>query len=209
MDIELNVINAVPWIISLVALLFSLKSFYVAKDAKQLSVQVYKGERSIILHSSPSEGELELNIKPIDSNHVLLSAVAFFPKQICEQELSIDAAGKMTSIGIIQPAVKKILESKVDCPKDAVAIGCMNLPLYIKSYYACKGETYTDVSLYIMDIESIYTVKNHSLSLSLGSLVFMKREPKRTGVDQGLLNSFMDGGDKSFLIPSKYPELNT
>ncbi|MDC9523622.1 hypothetical protein PSH55_21360, partial [Pseudoalteromonas sp. Angola-31] len=153
MGIELNFVNAVPWIISLVALLCSFRSFYVAKDAKQLSLQIYKGERSIILHSSPSEGELELNIKPIDSNQVLLSAVAFFPKQICDKEVSIDAAGKMTSLGIIQPAIKKVLESKIDCPKDTAAIGGMNLPFYIKSYYACKGETYTDVSLYTMDIK--------------------------------------------------------
>lgn len=207
MDIGLDVINAVPWIISLVALLCSFKSFYVANDAKQLSLQIYKGERSIILHSSPSEGKLELQIKPIDSNHVLLSAAAFFPKQVFEKEVTIDAAGKVNSMVIIQLRVKKILEATIDCPKDSVTVGGMNLPLYIKSYYACKGETYTDVSLYAMDIKSIYTDESHSLSLD--SLVFMKREPENNGVNQDFLDSFINDEDKSFVIPSKYPGLNT
>jgi hypothetical protein len=98
----------------------------------------------------------DLTVVPIDDTVRFQKGVAVFPPSIYKGEVLISEQGKPIYMGAVCNSLVSWLEKVFPMPKGSIG-GSLdnNIPLIIQSFYAVKGETYTDVSLYSLGFRPI------------------------------------------------------
>ena len=79
------------------------------------------------------------------------------------------------------------------------------IPILIDAYYAVKGESFLDRSLYLLSVAFIQTDNENELpSIKFTGLLFIQRFPSSAWVTTDYLDQ-MVADDKGFYIPPKSP----
>lgn len=144
----------------------------------------------------------ELTINPINEDAHFLEGEAYFPIKLSEKVNEIQANGKVWGMGSFQFNLKNYLKNRFKSDADHVTVGAINLPIILKSYYASKGDTYTDVSLYNMRMQ--FVVASDDVKLYLLALSYVRRATPEAPILQNDLNDIFDN-EKATYLPYRFP----
>ncbi|MCF2861040.1 hypothetical protein ABMY44_02525 [Pseudoalteromonas sp. Cnat2-41] len=195
-----------PIVISLFALLVSVKSCHLADEVQQQSSKEYKQERWLILTGVFEEKGLGIKVKAIDSEKVFLEGKASFPKSIYKEEIPINSDGDFLHMGSVGYDLKKFIASKIPKKEGFAKVSSGKIPLYIQSYYAVKGETYTDISLYMLNMTIVVSGEEYKdPHVNLEGLIFVERYRPDVKPDHELLDKFINE-EIGLYLPPKAPQ---
>jgi hypothetical protein len=200
-----NGVSIITLLISVSALVVSIKSCQISEDARDQSKRQYVDERQLVLQGKFGEDEKEIIISPIDGTMRFLEGDAFLPSSIHNKSIPIREGGKFYHMGDVYYNLVKFVERKVPKEKGSIKIGDGHLPVIIKSYYASKGSAYTDISLYaIRTFLMIYEDETEPPKISFKGLTFLKRLDQEKPVPISMLDEFVEN-ERGFYLPPQPP----
>jgi len=190
--------NAISASIAALALIVSVRSCYTADRASQEVTRQYTEERQLVLSGVFADNEAacaDWHVKPIADGFEYGRGRVFLPGAIFKSAITIDAGGWVHFLHGACKALDDYAASRADgIAPGHVAVGDGDIPIVIESFYAVKGNAYTDASLYYLNVISSTPPINEGLPrVKLTGLTFVRRlrEDKRPYVD--LLDSFAKG----------------
>ncbi len=191
-------------VLSIVAICISVAGIAISIFSYNLSKEIYRQERSIILKGISNEEFGEVKITPVESDLYLISGEAIFPTKILEKPAKIENDGELWAMGSIRFGIQDIIKERIPITENSVTMGELNIPISIRSYYSAKGTAYTDVSLYYLRVLFTVSGPNGSLpKLSFLGLTFIDRSKLKDPWTQEKLDEIFQG--KGIIVPFRSP----
>jgi hypothetical protein len=192
--------------ISLLALTFSVLAFSVSVRGCQVAENTFaqskiqfQQERSLILSATfehvASRDWTGITVAPIDPSFRLLRGTAYFPSRVFKDEIEIQQNGEWRTMGSFGYALSTFIENSIPPEKDEVKVGRVNVPTLIQSYYATKGTTYGDVSLYMLSLDAYIYSDPPKLKMTFVALTFIERLPANEPPDRKALDEIFSRRD--------------
>lgn len=144
-------ITILTLLFSLVAIIISVMSYQVSQNAFNLSEKEFDQDRQIILKGQFTE-DFKIKVVPIDQSFHFLKGRAYIPSKIYQDEIPIQGDGNFWHMGSIEFHLNNFIDTTLITEANFITIGEMSIPIVIDSYYAIKGESYSDRSLYSLDL---------------------------------------------------------
>jgi hypothetical protein len=187
--------NPVPILalaISLFSFVISALSFTVTLRGSSISGTQFQQERQLVL-AGTFKTKMGIAVAPIDSAMRFLEGTAYFPPQIFSYPVPVNGNGEFLRMGAVQAALERYIEKMV--PKEngyaRVSQG-EKIPIIISSYYAVKGDSYTDVSLYLMGVDFVVLDEpSKGPDLTPVSLSFGQHLPANQPIKVGFLDELI------------------
>ncbi|WP_029913271.1 hypothetical protein [Pelobacter seleniigenes] len=193
-----------PLIISLIAAIISLVGLTFAYQAHELSVLQYKQERYLILKGSFGEKGDEIQVTSATSESHFLEGEVYFPPSIYADPTPIDSSGKFWDMGSVLYELENHILKRVKPEDGTIKMLTNKIPIIIKSYYASKGESYTDVSLYTLGmISQINDGKYSRPIITLNSLNFIAHHNGKVTITPEELDNFLNA--EGLYVPARTP----
>ncbi|MBE8717193.1 hypothetical protein [Cellvibrio polysaccharolyticus] len=190
---------------SMIAVAMSILSLVFAHQAHQLSVLEFKQERYLILKGTFKDEGKSVYVASASNESYFLKGEVFFPPLIHEYSAPIDSSGKFWHMGSVMHELQELTLKHVQPESGVVKFSNGDIPIIIKSYYASKGEAYTDVSLYMLGMEVFIEDKEYSRPrITLNSLSFVQRLDPNIPINQAQLNDFVNNKGNWYL-PTNQP----
>lgn len=165
---------------AVLALFISIRSCQVSNDALALAGNEYIQERTLILTAKFSESNDGITLKPINGEITLLKGGVTFPPEIYSDAVPISASGDLLRMGGIIPSLQNYISKRVPREKGMIKVQSSQIPVIVETYYAAKGDTYTDKSLYFLGYDAfVYEDAYKSPSIHFRDLVFALRETNK------------------------------
>lgn len=143
-----NVISTVALAVSAFSLLISSFGIYIAHRAQTYTESLDSSRRSIVLIGDTGDQQESLRVEPLQPAMKFLSGYAYFPNEIIDRAVSIDAQGTVRWMGSIINGIQDHVSASTPVLDGHVSIVEGGIPVVIYSYYAFEGQVYKDYSLY-------------------------------------------------------------
>lgn len=168
---------------AVLAVFISIKSCQVSNDALALASNEHIQDRTLILTANFSENNDGITLKPTNAEITLLKGVVTFPPEIYAEAIPISSSGELWRMPVIISSLQNYVLKKVPRANGVIKIQSSQIPVIVESYYAAKGDTYTDKSLYFLGYDSfVYEDKYKSPPIHFRELVFALRETNEKNV---------------------------
>lgn len=179
---------------AVIALFISIKSCQVSNNALNLAGDEYIQERTLILTANFPDSDDGITLKPTNAEITLLRATVTFPPEIYAEAVPISSNGELWRMGGIIPSLQSYVLKKVPRENDVIKVQSSQIPVIVDSYYAAKGDTYTDKSLYFLGYDaSVFEDTYKSPSIHLRDLVFALRETNENNeISPDVLNKIIN-----------------
>lgn len=193
----------VPILISLMAFGVSVRSCSVSEKIQKQSISEYQQERLLILTAGAfEEKKFSIKVKPIDNSKVLLEGDVHFPKAIYQSEVPINADGNFLHMGSVEYDLKQFLTKEIPPKKGYTQVSSSKFPIIIRSYYAVKGQAYTDISLYMLTMTVVISENEYiDPEINLEGLIFVQRYKPDKIPDLELLDRFINKEIGIYILP--------
>jgi len=166
-------------LLSLVAVIISVKSCRQADHAQNLAEKEFASKRHIILRGSYEKESEKLKISPLDASIAIQSAEVIFPPQI-DKSTHIVRAPDYTILlsilkGNLQRTIEKLMPKKIMLPNSRIEGFPMmgGVPIIITTNYVTQGELFIERSLYHVTFD--FVIDSKSFELSFGGINFVRR----------------------------------
>lgn len=162
---------------SKLSICISIFSLCISILAIAISYASYREERELILKAkfSKKDSFRSIVVQPISTESHFLIGEAFFPESLVNEPVKIDCSGNFRWVETIYHQCEDIIIKKFKPKKGYIQISEGMIPLVIKSYYAAHGKTYTDISLYYLDIMFTRGEYEGDISVRFNGLLFAKQ----------------------------------
>jgi hypothetical protein len=192
-------------VFSILAFGVSARSCHVSEEGLKQSRLQFKQERSLILTAKFNDKEsklLQIKVSPLESSFRFLYGTAYFPPSIYKDDVPINGDGEFLHMGSVGSALTQTVEKKVPKEKGFAKFSSGHLPLIIKSLYATKGESYTDISLYFIGMDILVLDDPlKAANITLTGLTFVERMPADTFPNLKNLDEMIESSDGVYLRP--------
>lgn len=169
-------------VISLVALLSSIKSCSVTENAFQLQAKQNEASKRTVWIGVYDDASKTISIAPSNPKVVLLRAKASYPDVISKHEWPIEAPEY--SLHLVSPIVniQKAVEERVKKRKGyVVVLDDSRIPVVIEAYYTIDGESFMEKSLYSLEYKAVVREEEwKSPFVNISGLLFNQRLPVET-----------------------------
>ena len=163
-------------ILSALAFTVSVRSCAIAKDSHDLNARLIVSERQLILTRNNEEDAFSITLEPIDPSMKFLQGRAYLPRSVYKDVIPIDNDASFLHMGSVQFEFEKFVETNVPKQKGHIILAEMNFPLVIESYYAVKGQSFGDRSLYTLrTLNQVHEQEHRSPTVSIEGLIFVRR----------------------------------
>lgn len=155
----------------------SILALFVSGLTLAVNYAGYLEERALILKADffEKKGFWSIVVQPVSKDSHFLIGEAFFPESLVNEPVKIDCTGEFRWMGTIQRKYEEIIIKRFQSKKGYTQIGEGVIPLLIRSYYAAHGKTYSDISLYYLDVMFTRGEDEEAASVTFGGLIFGKR----------------------------------
>lgn len=190
--------------LSSAALCISLVGLFISGASYAISKKEYTQERWLILKGSSDEKFNELIIQPVDEDAYFMYGNVIFPSKVLTEPAQIESDGKMWAMGTLRYRIGELIREKYSADKDTSNIIDLSVPIVIQSYYASNGQSYTDKSLYTLNLRIVLTIENiYAPDITFRGLYFVDRLDPDYGGDVENLNSIYES--EGFYLPIRTP----
>ncbi len=189
---------------SIIAVVISIIGLVFAYQAYELSVLQYKQERLLILKGVFGGKGKSFSVASVTDQAHFLRGEAYFPPSVHNAPAPIDSSGMVWHMGSVVNELEEFIGEKVKSKEGFVQISNGDIPIVIKSYYAIKGEAYTDTSLYMLGMQVQIGEKEYSApEVSLNSLNFIQRFPLGYEFNPKELDVIINNEKGLYLLPRR------
>ena len=178
-------------------------ALYLSYQSYDLSKTQYKENHQLILKGQVTENELDIKVEPTDNSKTFLMGNAFFPSFILNEDIQIQSNGSFRATKTIEQKIKEYISNTYPKEKYFIQIAEINMPIMIRTYYASKGNTYIDRSIYLINLTFI--VSNEEFkepTLIFNGIIFTKRLSDETKFLNNILDSMYDKSYNSCIKPT-------
>ncbi|RON34430.1 hypothetical protein BK661_10140 [Pseudomonas frederiksbergensis] len=202
-----GVLSTVSALASVFAILISIKSCQVSNDAFDLASAEYIQGRSLLLTAEFSENNESIKLKPTNDEITFLTGTVTFPSEIYGEAVPVSSSGALWRMGAITPNLQDYALKKAPRETGLIKAQSLTIPIIIDSYYAVKGDTYTDRSLYLLRYDAfIHEDLYKQPSLYFRGLLFSLRESQLQKLDADLLKKIINN-EMRVIMPYGAPSL--
>ena len=195
---------------SVAALAVSIVSCQIALDAQNQAVTQFRQERQLVLTATfetpkASGSCSSIKAQPISQDFKFQEGRAYLPPEIYKEPIPIANDGDFHSMGSVCFDFQKFIKTKLPAKPGYTQVGDGAIPLFIESFYAVKGESYTDKSLYVLNTLIVVSDKEEELpSITFEGLSFVQRFPPEAPFNMKLLSDLANS-PQGFYIKPKGP----
>jgi hypothetical protein len=200
---KIGAIASLP--IALIAIAISLTSNRTAKDAFDLSKQEFNSDRNLILTAIVNNDRKEIVLKPIDEGMVMQGCDIYYPSELQKGSWVVDQ-GDMSFSTLVagQFLDQRLIESNTHDLDKHYFIYEGKLPVAIHSYYAARGSTFEDRSIYVLHYQSVISKESYpGKNIEFKNISFVGRLSDQVDI-QVPLDEFWDN-IKSEIISENMP----
>lgn len=182
----------------------------IAQSAYYQTRTQFRQDRQLVLEGAFVDpkglyGCSTIQASPISKEFKFQGGTAYLPPQMYSQVVPIANNGDFMHMGSVCSYLSKYTKTKVSAKKDNVTVGQGVVPLIINSFYAVKGESYTDTSLYVLDTMMIvYDKEYQEPKILFSGLSFVQRLPPDAPIDPKALDDLINNPN-GFTIKPKSP----
>ena len=195
--------NYYPSAFNFITILIATLALYLSYQSYDLSKTQYKENHQLILKGQVTKNELDIKVEPTDNSKTFLMGNAFFPSFILSEDIQIQPNGGFRATKTIEQKIKEYISSTYPKEKNFIKIAEINMPIMIRTYYASKGNTYIDRSIYLINLTFI--VSNEEFkepTLIFNGLIFTKRLSDETKFSNNILDCMYDKSYNSCVKPT-------
>jgi hypothetical protein len=202
-----NPIDIAALLASITALGVSVTSCVISQIAEQRATMQFRQERQLVLtgkfQTPGGKGTCSsITAVPISQDFKFQEGSAHLPPQLYDKPIPIANNGDFLHMGSVCFDLQTYTKTKIPAEKGSMKIGQGQIPLIIKSFYAVKGDSYTDVSLYVLDTMLIvYEEESDSPSINFDGLSFVQRFPSDAPLNLKLLDELASSPNGFYLKP--------
>ena len=190
---------------SSLAVVLALIGLYFSYTAYRLSIEEYRQERLLILRGKVVESGQTLSVESVTDSSYFLSGEMFLPPSIYKNKVPISSSGEVWHLGSVFFELENWSLNQVKPKTGHVQVTDGSLPVLIKSFYAAKGISYTDVALYMLDLTAVLNEGEHSRpKIKITGLTFVERMEEGPIWKPKMLDEMIAKGDM-VNFPSRSP----
>lgn len=205
--VQADPVAGLALVVAAVSLIVSARSCAVSQSAFKDDQNQFRQERQLVLKGEFGEAALDcstIKVKPISDGFQFQRGEVYLPPKIYNEPIEIDADGELGIAGAPCNAIGAYGAARMKPKPNFVMASSGEIPIYIKSSYAAKGEAYDDVALYLLHGTVSVQHGDANPRINFSGLAFVQRLP----VDQpASLKSLDDllSTNGQFWIPPKAP----
>jgi len=188
--------SVVAFVISIIGLVFAYQSY-------ELSSLQFKQERLLILKGIFDDKGQRMHVVSAADHVHFLRGEAYFPHAIHKAPVPIDSSGMFWHMGAVVPEIETFIGKKIKPKEGYIQLSDSYIPIIINSYYATKGEAYTDMSLYMLGIRMQLSDEEYSTpKITLTSLSFINHLDNEHPITPAMLDDILNNA-KELRIPAR------
>jgi hypothetical protein len=171
------IISAVSVTLSLLAVVVSIRSCSISERAIHLSSQDFVASRSVIYKGVVNEKNDELLLSAIDSDIQIQCAAIYLPPQLNNTTWNISPPNYAFPLAMMRRHICDLLDKYVVREKGYYKIiEHTSVPLIIASSYIAKGQSYSEMSLYLLVYTALVPDENYEIAtIKFKGLIFKER----------------------------------
>ena len=140
-------------VIATAALFVSVRGCQLAETAQSMTVRLYREERLLILTADVAKEERHIQLRTTDNALTFLGGTIYFPPSVYPDPVPVRPSGEVLHLGAIEYKLQQFIAKKVPSKAGVAAVSTGGqLPVFVQSCYAAKGESHTDQSLYMLGL---------------------------------------------------------
>jgi hypothetical protein len=192
-----------PSIFNIVTIVIATLALYLSYQSYDLSKIQYKENHQLILKGQVTKNELDIKVEPTDNSKTFLMGNVFFPSFILSKDIQIQSNGSFKATKTIEQKIKEYISNTHPKEKDYIQIAEINMPIMIRTYYASKGNTYIDRSIYLINLTFMVSNEEYKEpTLIFNGLIFTKRLSDEAEFTNDILDSMYDKNYDSCVKPT-------
>lgn len=174
-----DLVVAASMVLSIVALVVSVRGCQISQQALSMSEQDFTGARSLVYAAKLSKKNDEISLSPVDSALRPQKAEIYFPTQLDEAIWNVEPPDYSISLIILRSKLEKVLEQRFPRKDGYVqVVDQASVPLIIDTVYVAKGESLHEKSMYELMYRAIISDEAYKKpSVTFKGIAFLKRLP--------------------------------
>lgn len=199
-------IATIALLVAVLSLIVSVRSCAVSEKAAAESHIQFQQDRQLVLKGKFTDphpfGCSGVQALPITDGFQFQGGSAFLASKIYPQPIEVSPDGNFVFAGDPCSALSKF-SARLMRPKPGFeSVGQGDIPIIIRSFYAVKGDSYTDVSLYLLHTTiGVQSDQDSQPIIIFSGLSFVRRMPANEPVDIQLLDKLLASKDGFTLSP--------
>jgi hypothetical protein len=165
---------AISGLLSIVALLVSVRGCNISEKAFDLAAEDFYGSRSAVYKGTVKETD-EIELSAVDPNIQIQLGKVFYPQQVDKTEWPVSPPKFSFPIVVLRGNMEKIIDQRIAREDDYIKIvDKASIPLIIQSTYIAKGKAFKDTSLYqLLYLAVVPPERYKSPSITFNGLSFL------------------------------------
>jgi hypothetical protein len=186
---------ALSFLVALLAFFTGAGGLYTSREALNQSRQQFLEDRALVLVGTFGENTAQLKVSPADPSFRFMQGAVRFPTVLLDKPQPIEESGNVWGMGTLDFKLNKYMIEKFP-PKTGIGKFIQaDIPIMIQSYYAIKGQAYTDTSLYYLRYNGTIVETNPGpLNPKFVGLAFIHRFNSDELVPEHFLEEIMEKG---------------
>lgn len=178
---------------AVVALFISIRSCQVSSEAYRLASAEYVQERTLLLAAEFSKKNDIVKLKPTNNEITFLKGIVTFPSEIYDEPVPVGSNGELWRMSALVSSLENYALKKAPRENGLTKVQSLHIPVIVESYYAAKGDTYTDKSLYFLGYDAfVYEDSYKEPSLHFRELLFALKESHLQSLDADILKKIIN-----------------
>ena len=182
-------------VLSILALIISIRSCSISQNALNLSKQEYLDKFKNVWTATYDKENETLKIIPTNKNVVLQKATAYYPDMISDSEWSIRPPKNILHITVPKTQIRRMIKAKFPLKKGfAQVLDNSRIPIIIESNYTLNGDNLYDISVYMLEFNPVINDSENDLpKVFISGLIFSHQIKEDINI-KDYINDFLKNG---------------
>jgi hypothetical protein len=166
---------ALSGILSIIALMVSVRGCNISERAFELAAEDFYGSRSVVYKGTVEEGTDEIELSTVDPSIQIQLGTIFYPPQVDKTEWPITPPRFRFPIVVLRGNMEKLIDQRIPREDNYIkVVDKASIPLIVQSTYTAKGKAFKDISLYqLLYLAIVPPEKYNSPSITFKGLSFL------------------------------------
>ena len=169
--------SAITIIVSIIAIIISIRSCQVANKSLELSQKQYSDKFKTIWKFEYLEQKQVFKIEPTNKDVILQKGIVFYPDTISKYDWEIRFPESYLHVTSPKSNIETFVSALVQPKKDhSIILDNGKIPVILETYYSLNGDNFHEVSLYMLQYMAQVDDNPYSLpTISILGLTFAER----------------------------------